>query len=73
MPLGQGRNKLRHVMPGLANEVIYLIDGIMENDNLDGCEDITLSGSPSFGIVEDPVGNQFWGADVEFEVTELVN
>lgn len=72
-PVGQGRNKLRHVMPGLANEVVYLIDGIMANDDLDGCEHIELAGSPVFGVVEDPVGNAFWGADMDFEVTELVN
>ena len=71
--VGQGRNKLGDVMPGLANEVVYLIDGIMLNDDLDGCEDIRLAGSPVFGVVEDPVGNSFWGADIEFEVTELVN
>lgn len=71
--LGEGRNKLADSMPGLANEVVYFIDGIMANDDLDGCEDIVLAGSPVFGVVEDPVGNAFWGADIELEVTELVN
>jgi len=72
-PAGQGRNKLADVMPGLANEVVYFIDGIMANDDLDGCEDVVLAGSPIFGVVEDPVGNVFWGADIDLEVTELVN
>ena len=72
-PLGEGRNKLADVMPGLAEEVVYFIDAILANDDLDGCEDIQLVGSPVFGVVEDPVGNAFWVADIDLEVTELVN
>ena len=73
LPLGQGRNQLGDVMPGLAQEVVYFLDGIIANDNLTGCEHIELAGSPVFGVVEDPVGNSFWGADIDLIVTELVN
>ena len=71
-PLGQGKNQLASVMPGLAQEVVYFLEGIIDNDNLDGCEHIELAGSPTFGVVEDPAGNAFWGADIDLVVTELV-
>ena len=72
-PLGQGRNKISDVMPGMAQEFTYLMDALLANDSLTGCVDVRLAGAPDFGVVEDPVGNMFWGIDITLEVTELDN
>ena len=72
-PLGQGRQKMGDIMPGMAQEFVYFMDALLANDNLTGCVDIRLSGAPDFGVVEDPVGNLFWGTDLDLIVTELEN
>ena len=70
--MGMERN-IGAVMPTLVAHTMKFIDEIFENDTITGAVDMTLSGTPTFGPVEDPTGKMFWGADIELEITEFVN
>ena len=60
------------VMPGLAAAVMEFLDGVIDNDSPTGAIDMRPIGSPVFGIVEDPVGKAFWGADIDLEILEFI-
>ena len=70
--VGQERN-IGSVMAGLVEDTMAFIDEVFENDSITGALDMVLSGTPTFGVVEDPTGKMFWGADIELEVTEFIN
>ena len=68
---GQERN-LGDVMPQLAAAVMAFFDGVLLNDTITGAVDLQPVGSPAFGVVEDPTGKMFWGADIELGVLEFI-
>jgi len=46
-------------------------DAIISNDAVSGSIDITPIAPPSFGIVQDPAGKEYFGATLQFQVLEF--
>ena len=70
--VGTERN-LGHLIPGLATKTFAFIDAIFANDSITGAIDMELASTPIFGVVEDPTGKAFWGADIDIRVLEFIN
>ena len=56
-----------------AQHVMAFLDEIFENDSITGAIDMELAGAPTFGIVEEPSGKSFYGADIELRILEFIN
>ena len=61
------------IIPTLAAKTFLFIDAVIANDSITGAIDMELVSSPVFGVVEDPVGKLFWGADIELQIMEFIN
>ena len=70
--VGTERESISAVMPGLVTDTMLFLDAIFANDSLTGAIDLELAGTPTFGPVEDPIGEMFWGADIELQILEHI-
>ncbi len=57
---------------GLITHIAAILQAVLSNDAITGAVDITPHGIPNIGVIEDPAGNQFWGALLSFEILEYV-
>lgn len=55
----------------LIANIAAIVKAILSNDNITGQVDMTMQGIPSLGVIEDPSGNQYWGALLSFKVLEF--
>lgn len=56
---------------GLIANIAVIVKAILSNDAITGAVDIVPQTIQSIGVVEDPAGNQFWGALFSFRVLEF--
>ena len=55
---------------GIITNLAVIVTAILTNDNISGPVDFEMQTVPSIGVIDDPAGNQFWGALLSFKVTE---
>lgn len=68
-PVGSTRG-VKDVMSGMFSMLALIYNAVTENDALSGTVDITPRIAAASTIVQDPVGNQFWGLALAFDVLE---
>lgn len=71
VPAGHERN-LATTYPGLVTNVAAIINAITSNDSITGAVELELSGL-TVGLVEDPAGEPYLGADFDFYIREFQN
>lgn len=76
-PVGENRAKTLKVFDGLLKMIGLILDAVLEIDvfNTTHTEivDIVPVSVTNMGIVNDPADRSFYGADLQFMVTEFVN
>jgi hypothetical protein len=78
-PVGTNRNMSLKVYEGLTDMVGLILDAVIKIDvfNTSKTEVVDVMPAPgcvtNFGVVEDPSGKSFFGADFEFRVKEFIN
>jgi len=70
--MGQGRGEY-DVFNDFVSKLFLIWDALIAADALNGTVDMTMSGMPDLGVVEDGAGKQFWGADIEVVCTVFIN
>lgn len=69
---GAGRGLMNMYASMVANCAAF-IDTVILNDDVAGAVDMVAASIPHFGLVSDPAGEMFHGADILLTVKEFVN
>jgi len=71
-PIGSGRMGFGEY-DAMVAKAAAILDKIIANDTINGCVDIQPEAVPYFGLVNDPVGESFFGCQILLRVTEFIN
>ena len=70
IPIGSNRS-LGDNYTVLVQDTALILNEILTNDDISEGIDLRLSDVISFGIVQDPSGNMFYGTEIQLAVTEF--
>lgn len=70
VPVGSGRS-LGSNYDVLLADTLAIINKIAVSDSLSGAVTVKFGGFDDFGIISDPVGGQFFGAVIAFDVLQF--
>jgi len=64
---------LNEIFQGFVGKVTEIVDAVIAGDSTADAIDLQVVDISPFGVVSDPVGNQFHGCDFGIQVLEFVN
>lgn len=71
-PAGAGRG-IHDVLPKMITDIESILDAIIENDAITGVVDLGSAGIGEFGVILDPVNEEFLGTSLTFAITQFKN
>ncbi len=71
-PMGTGRSMTLEQFSGLVSMIGLIWDAFLAIGVIAGCEDMMISNISSFGPIEAPNGDPWWGCILGFQVKEFV-
>lgn len=69
IPVGSNRS-LGDNYTVLVNDLVLILNSILTNDDISDGVDLRLGDLSTFGVVTDPSGNSFYGAEIQLGVLE---